>query len=213
MSDSRSSVFPHRIIGLTGGIGMGKTTVSNYLAQTHHLPILDADVYARQAVQAGSPILATIAARYGANILLPDNTLDRRQLGNIVFNQPSERLWLEQQIHPYVRQAMDQDRDRLIHQLNPATLVMVIPLLFEAQLTHLVTEIWVVYCAPEQQIARLQQREHLDLAQIQARINSQMPIQAKLDRADIQLNNDSTPTALLQQVDRALANWPITIPT
>ncbi len=196
---------PRRIIGLTGGIAMGKTTVSQYLAQTYHLPILDADVYARAAVQPGSPILAAITAHYGPTILLPDGSLDRRQLGTIVFNQPQERQWLEQQIHPYVRQAMDQDRDRLLQVPDPTPLVLVIPLLFEANLTHLVTEIWVVYCSEACQLERLRQRESLTTEQIQARINSQMPIQAKIAQADILLNNDSTHTALLQQVDRALA--------
>jgi dephospho-CoA kinase len=185
---------------------MGKTTVSNYLAETHHLPILDADVYARAVVQPGSPVLTTIADRYGKSILLPDGSLDRRQLGEIVFAQPTERQWLEQQIHPAVRQAMTAERDRLLqqHSHQPLTLVLVIPLLFEANLTHLVTEIWVIYCPAPQQIERLKQREHLDLNQIQARISSQLPIQAKLDRADIILHNDSTRELLLQQVDQAL---------
>jgi dephospho-CoA kinase len=206
---------PLRLIGLTGGIGMGKTTVSKYLEQTHHLPILDADVYAREAVSPGSPILTAITARYGATLLLPDGSLDRRQLGTIVFNQPEERQWLEQQIHPYVRQAMDRERDRLVQQ-GYATLVMVIPLLFEANLTHLVTEIWVVYCDQARQLDRLQQREPLTPDQIQARIASQMPIQAKIAQANVRLNNDSTLANLLKQVDRALAHRParqLTTPT
>jgi dephospho-CoA kinase len=197
--------LPRRIIGLTGGIGMGKTTVSQYLEQTHHLPILDADVYARAAVQPGSPILTAISAHYGSTILLPDGSLDRRQLGTIVFNQPKERQWLEQQIHPYVRQAMHQDRDRLLQTTDSSPLILVIPLLFEANLTHLVTEIWVVYCSSARQIERLRQREQLTAEQIQARIDSQMPIQTKIEQADILLNNDSTRAALQQQVDRALA--------
>ena len=196
---------PRRIIGLTGGIGMGKTTVSTYLAQTYHLPILDADVYARVAVQLGSPILAAINARYGSTILLPDGSLDRRQLGAIVFNQPQERQWLEQQIHPYVRQTMQQECDRLLQMPDPTPVVLVIPLLFEANLTHLVTEVWVVYCSPARQIERLRDREQLTTEQIQARINSQMPIQAKIEQADFLLNNDSTTAALLRQVDRILA--------
>ncbi len=87
---------PQRIIGLTGGIGTGKTTVSDYLALHHRLPVLDADIYAREAVQPGSSVLNEIAERYGRDILLPDGTLNRRSLGNIVFNNPDERRWLEQ---------------------------------------------------------------------------------------------------------------------
>lgn len=194
-----------RIIGLTGGIGMGKTTVSQYVGHTYQLPILDADIYAREAVLPGSPILSTIVTRFGSTLLLADGTLDRRRLGEIVFNHPPQRQWLEQQIHPYVQQAMTQARDRLIQQ-HHFTLMMVIPLLFEANLTHLVTETWVVYCSKQRQIDRLRQREQLTSDQIQGRINSQMPIQAKIDRADIQLNNDSTQHSLLRQVDQALAH-------
>ena len=98
---------PQRVIGLTGGIGMGKTTVSNYLAMVHHLPILDADVYAREAVQPSSRVLQEIVERYGARILMPDGMLDRLRLSDIIFQNPSERLWLEQQIHPYVRDRIE----------------------------------------------------------------------------------------------------------
>ena len=190
-----------RIIGLTGGIGMGKTTVSRYLEDMHHLPVLDADLYAREAVQPGSPILERIRDRY-PNILQPDGALDRRRLGAIVFQNPQERLWLEQQIHPYVREHMQADSDRIL-QTNPA-IVMVIPLLFEANLTHLVTEIWVVSCSEDQQLQRLMQRENLTLEQAQVRIQSQMPITEKRDRADVILENSSTIEALIQQIDRAL---------
>jgi dephospho-CoA kinase len=205
MSD-RSHVTAPCIIGLTGGIGMGKTTVSDYLAKTYQLPVLDADVYARATVQPGTIALEDIIDRYTSKILLPDGTLDRRQLGEIVFNQPSERTWLESQIHPYVRQALSRDRDRWIQQLSDqsVTIVMVIPLLFEAQMTDLVSEIWVVSCPSNQQIQRLMQRESLSQEQANARIFSQMAIAEKRDRADVVLENSSTVEDLLQQVDRAM---------
>ena len=190
-----------RIIGLTGGIGTGKSTVSNYLAE-RHLPVFDADIYARVAVEPGSTILSQIAARYGGRILLPDGSLNRQHLGEIVFNNPDERSWLEQQIHPYVRQRLQNDLNSISQQ--NATVVMVIPLLFEAGMTDLVNEIWVVYCSPTQQLERLIERDRLNLAQAQARINSQMPLQDKCDRADVVLENTSTLPALLKQVDLAL---------
>lgn len=192
-----------RIIGLTGGIGTGKSTVSHYLTTAYHLPVLDADIYAREAVQLGSPVLKAIAQRYGSDILLPDGTLNRRQLGQIVFSSPDERRWLEQQIHPYVR-------DRILAELNTlershsSTVVLVVPLLFEAGMTDLVTEIWVVRCSEQQQLERLMQRDHLTMEQAQARINSQLPIEEKCDRADVVLDNSSTPEALLKQVDAAI---------
>ncbi len=205
MSD-RSQVTAPRIIGLTGGIGMGKTTVSNYLAKTYQLPVLDADVYARSAVQPGTIVLKTIVDRYTSKILLPDGTLDRRQLGEIIFNQPSERAWLEDQIHPYVQQALSRERNRWIeqHSDQSVTIVLVIPLLFEAQMTDLVSEIWVVSCSSDQQIQRLMQRESLSQEQANARIFSQMAIAEKRDQADVVLENSSTVEDLLQQVDRAI---------
>jgi len=189
-----------RIIGLTGGIGTGKTTVSNYLADTYQLPILDADSYARDAVQPGSPVLNRIITRYGSDVKLADRTLNRKRLGEIVFPNPKERQWLEQQIHPYVR-------DRIKSQLNTLeseTVVLVIPLLFEANMTDLVTEIWVVRCPQDQQIQRIQERDRLSLEQAQSRLNSQLPLAEKVARADVVLDNSSTRDSLLQQVDRAL---------
>ncbi len=188
-----------RIIGLTGGIGTGKTTVSNYLATTYHLPVLDADIYARVAVFVGSPVLEAIIERYGSDILLPDGNLNRQQLGQLVFSSLAERQWLEQQIHPYVRERMVRAIDELI-----PTVVLVVPLLFEAGMTSLVTEIWVVYCSRQQQLERLMQRSLLTLEEAQARINSQMPLKEKCDRADVVLDNSSTPEALLKQVDAAI---------
>lgn len=190
-----------RVIGLTGGIGTGKTTVSNYLASHYNLPVLDADIYAREAVKVGSPILGEIVKRYGADILLPDGTLDRRKLGNIVFNSPEERRWLEQQIHPYVRDRMIEEMQALN---SHPVVVLVVPLLFEVGMTALCTETWVVYCSEQHQLQRLIKRDRLTLEQAQARITSQMPIQEKCDRADVVLDNSSSLEALLKQVDTHL---------
>ncbi|MCV3212977.1 dephospho-CoA kinase [Plectonema radiosum NIES-515] len=188
-----------RIIGLTGGIATGKSTVANYLATAYNLPIFDADIYARDAVAVDSPILQAIAQRYGEQILLADKSLNRIKLGEIIFNNQAERSWVENLIHPYVR-------DRFLRAITEGlkTLVLVVPLLFEAEMTDLVTEIWVVSCLEQQQLARLMQRNNLTLEQAQARIKSQMPITEKAARADIVLDNNSTEDALLKQVDLAL---------
>lgn len=189
-----------RIIGLTGGIATGKTTVANYLANVYHLPILDADIYAREAVQPESAIFERIVQRYGTRIVLPDGTLNRPELGKIIFSNAQERSWLEAQIHPFVR-------DRLISGSQMASanfadkIVMVVPLLFEAEITDLVTEIWVVNCPLERQIQRLMTRDRLTPEQAMNRINSQMPLSEKCDRADIVLDNSSTLEFLLQQID------------
>ena len=192
-----------RIIGLTGGIGTGKTTVSNYLASQYQLPVLDADIYAREAVQPGSRVLEAIKEHYGLDILLPDGKLDRLRLGQIIFSSPPERLWLEQRIHPYVRDRIEIQLQALDAKKYP-TVVLVVPLLFEARMTDLVTEIWVVHCDRDRQVERVRSRDGLPLEAIQSRINSQMPIEKKIARADVVLDNSSSTEDLLKQVDIAM---------
>ncbi|MEO0866959.1 MAG: dephospho-CoA kinase [Cyanobacteria bacterium J06642_11] len=188
-----------RIIGLTGGIASGKSTVSDYLATAYHLPILDADIYAREAVALGSPILKTLAQRYGEAVLLADGDLNRPQLGQIIFNQPDEKHWVEQQIHPFVRQRFEQ-----VRRDYPAsqTLVYAIPLLFEARLTHLVSEIWVVACSPQQQLDRLMARNGLSQPEAQTRIDNQIPLSEKIPQADYLLDNSRDRNFLHQQIDQ-----------
>ena len=197
-SDVTSDANNRRIIGLTGGIATGKTTVSRYLETQHRLPVLDADQFARDAVASGSPILTDIAQRYGPDLLQADGTLNRGKLADIVFNHSAEKKWVEQQIHPFVRQ-----RFTTVSQTYPPhqTLVYAIPLLFEAKLTHLVTEIWVVNCTPAQQRQRLMARNHLTAEQAQTRINAQIPLDQKVKQADVVLNNLTTITELYAQID------------
>ncbi len=199
-----TNALKNRTIGLTGGIAMGKTTVSNYLADRYQLPILDADIYAREAVAVGSPVLGRIADRF-AGVLQADGGLDRAKLGAIVFAQPEERAWLEQQIHPFVRDRLIQERNR--HQAsNPdVPVVLVVPLLFEVKMTDLVDQIWVIYCPRAHQVQQLMQRDGLTLTQAEDRIASQTSIEQKCDWADVVLDNSTTASVLLAQVDAAIA--------
>ena len=195
-----------RVIGLTGGIATGKTTVSNYLADRYHFPVLDADVYAREAVQPGSPILDAIVERYGPHILLSDGNLNRAELGNIVFNNLADRQWLEQLIHPYVRQCLVAGIQSCISRCSSVsndtvTVILAVPLLFEAKMADLCTEIWVVYCSPAVQLERLMQRDNLSFDRANARINTQLPLAQKCQQADVVLDNSSTLDSLLRQVD------------
>lgn len=190
-----------RIIGLTGGIATGKTTVSRHLADHHGLPILDADIFARQAVAPGSVILQAIAQRHGASILNDDGTLHRRQLGDIIFQSPQEKAWLEQQIHPFVRQRFAEEMARLT---AAPIVVQAIPLLFEAGLANQVSEIWVVTCPEAVELARLMARDSLSQEAAQNRVQNQWPLAEKARRADVVLENDTTLSALYQQVDQAL---------
>jgi dephospho-CoA kinase len=189
-----------RFIGLTGGIATGKTTVSNYLSERYALPVLDADIYAREAVTQGSPILQAIFQRYGDKVKLPDGELNRSVLGDIIFNNPPEKQWLESQIHPFVRDRFTQELSNIIGD----TVILSIPLLFEANLMALTTEIWVVSCDRSRQICRLQQRNGLTLEQATARIDSQLPLNQKAALADSVLDNDAGLAELYAQVDTAM---------
>ncbi len=192
-----------RIIGLTGGIACGKSTVSNYLENIYKIPVLDADIYAREAVEKGSEILERILARYGRKVKTEDNSLNRQQLGEIIFNNPEEKIWLESQIHPYVRECFK----RHLEQLEAQIVFFSIPLLFEDKLNYLFTDICVIYCSFEQQIQRLMTRNNLTREQAIARINNQMPLAEKIALADIVLDNSRDLEALYTQIDRAISSW------
>jgi dephospho-CoA kinase len=189
-----------RLIGLTGGIGTGKTTVARYLADNYNFPILDADRYAREAVEPGSPILTALFDRYGSRIKLPDGSLNRPALGEIIFSDRAEKTWLENQIHPEVRQRLERE----LASLPAQTIVLVIPLLFEAKMTDLTTEIWVVSCPEEQQIQRLIERDNLTLSQARQRLACQLPQADKIARADVVLDNSSSREFLWQQIESAI---------
>ncbi len=189
-----------RIIGITGGIATGKTTVSDYLHQTYGLPILDADLYARQALTGDS--LAKLRDRYGKLIFDDQGNLDRRKLGAIVFESEIERQWLERLIHPYVQECLIAEAQHL----EPSTVVMVIPLLFEAKMEDLVTETWAIACDPQQQLQRLINRNHLSESEALQRISSQMSQSEKIELADIIIVNSDNTEELFFQVDQALLN-------
>jgi dephospho-CoA kinase len=191
-----------RTIGLTGGIATGKTTVSDYLSR--RVQVVDADVLAREAVLPGSEGLQALARRYGPELLCSNSTLNREKLAQIIFQDADEKRWVESMIHPYVRQHLELRQS----QETASTLVMVIPLLFEAEMTDLISEIWVVSCTPEQQLARLIRRNGLTQKEAQARIDSQMPLAQKCSQADVVLKNQGSLQDLYCQVDQALETGP-----
>ena len=184
---------------------MGKTTVSTYLETHHQLTVLDADIYARDAVVPSSQAIAAITDRYGPTILLTDGTLDRPALGTRIFTDPAERRWVEAQIHPFVRMKLIQNRDRVLQESPDRPVVLVVPLLFEAGMTDLVTETWVIYCSHDRQLQRLMTRSNLSEAQAQDRISSQLDIQIKCSKATWVLDNSTQVADLYAQIDRAIS--------
>ena len=179
-----------RRIGLTGGIASGKSTVGRLLEQ-RGWPVLDADRYARDALAADSFGAQAVAARYGECVGHASH-LDRAALGRIVFQDPAERQWLEQLIHPIVRERFDQALS--LHAKTPAVVLM-IPLLFEAGLESLCSEIWLVDCDESQQLERLITRDGLSPEAAQARIAAQWPLSRKRGLADQVISNRSEPGA------------------
>ena len=179
--------------------------MSQYLEQRHQIPVLDADLYARQGVEPGSKALAAIVKRYGTGILLPEGHLDRGQLGKIIFHDRQERRWLESLIHPWVERCVQQELAQ--HRQKPIV-VLAIPLLFETgyHLSPWVTETWVVYCTPQQQRDRLMERNGLSSLEAQTRIEAQLPVGDKCAMADWVLENTGSLRDLYTQIDRALGS-------
>ncbi|WP_330203999.1 dephospho-CoA kinase [Cyanobacterium sp. Dongsha4] len=192
-----------KIIGLTGGIATGKSTVSNYLRDKYCIPVFDADIFARDAVKVDSPIFVSIIERYGNDILLDNNTLNRSKLGTIIFNDIREKEWLESQIHPFVYNCFRSLIPTLTEEIN----IFTIPLLFEANMTDLVSEIWVVTCDYEQQLTRLQSRNNLSKKDAIARINSQMSLTEKVLLADVVIDNSGDLSHLLIQIDEIMSSY------
>jgi len=180
-----TTLIPQRRIGLTGGIASGKSSAGKLLQEKHGLAVLDADRFARDALAPGTTASQAVLNRYGQKLFCGDH-LDRKALGEIIFNNPIERLWLEQLVHPIVQQMMDQEVIRLA---EAKTIVLMIPLLFEAGLESLCTEIWLVDCDEKQQLERLIARDNCTNQQALARINAQWPLARKRLLADRVINN------------------------
>ena len=183
-----------RRIGLTGGIASGKSSVGRWLSG-RGIPVLDADLYARDALAPGSTACRAVLERYGtavaANAAQADKVkLNRQALADIVFSDSVERRWLEELIHPLVRQGCDTALHELVR--TPAVVLM-IPLLYESGLENICTEVWVVYCSPEQQQQRLVQRNGLSAQQADQRIKAQWPLAHKCQLADQVIDNSGAP--------------------
>jgi dephospho-CoA kinase len=168
-------------IALTGGIGTGKSHVRAVFAALG-VPTIDADTLARDVVAHGTPGFDAVVATFGRGILTPDGDLDRRALGALVFADNSKRRDLEAILHPAIRAAIDQwfaSLDKDAHTLAIAD----IPLLYEVGLDTEYDEVIVTACTPQTQMKRIMARDNLDAADVQRRLDAQMPIDEKVKRA------------------------------
>lgn len=206
---------PQRRIGLTGGIATGKSSVGQWLARVAGLPVLDADHYARQALAPGSPGARAVLERYGAAVQARPGgataaaeaavAIDRSALGRIVFQDAAERLWLEQLVHPVVQERF---LGALAALAEAPVVVLMIPLLFEAGLTGLCSEVWLVDCDESQQLRRLMDRDQCSEAQARDRIAAQWPLARKRPLADALISNRGTQGQWVGRVQHLLAQGP-----
>lgn len=194
------------LIGLTGGVATGKSTVAKVFEQCGAV-VIDADALARTVVQPGKPAWRDIIRRFGKSVLNPDRTINRHALGAIVFRHPTKRRTLERIIHPRV--AREQKRlTREACRKNPnAVVIYDVPLLFEAGINNRVDKTVVVTADRETQIARLKKRNGLTRAEALRRIKSQMPLVKKRRLADHVLDGTREPHSLAKSVRQLYASF------
>lgn len=167
-----------KVIGLTGGIASGKSTVSELLS-VFGFKVVDADKAAREAVKKGSKGLAQVREVFGDEAIDENGEMNRRYMGDLVFNHPEKRLELNAIIHPIVRDIMEEEKQEYLKQ--GYNVIMDIPLLFENELENTVDEVWVVYTSESIQMDRLMQRNNLSLEDAKARVYSQISIDKKAE--------------------------------
>ena len=186
------------ILGITGGIASGKTTVMKMLADAG-LPTLCSDDLAHACIRRGTPAYRAILARFGSGILGGDRQIDRKKLGRIVFNDPLQRRQLERIVHPCVIRGLRQFIKR-----HRGVMALDIPLLYEAGYEDLVNSVIVVYSTRTQQLKRLMRRSGMSRSEASRRVASQLPIEEKCRRANLVLDNSRTLESLRDQVQKLL---------
>lgn len=194
------------IVGLTGGIATGKSTVSAMFLHRGAY-IIDCDIIAREIVSPGEDGLSQLVIYFGGEILLPDGTLNRKKLGEIIFNDEDSRQALNNITHPLIRQrAQDYINANLAK--HPKQIIIVdVPLLFEGTMVDMMDTTVLVYVNEELQLQRLMERDKLTLDQAKSRIQSQMPIEQKRKLADVIIDNSRSQQETEEQVKAIWEEW------
>jgi dephospho-CoA kinase len=191
-----------KLVGLTGGIASGKSTVAKIL-QSLGAAVVNADDLAREVVEPGHEAWKEIVASFGADILQSDQTLDRQKLRTLIFNQPEARKRLESIIHPRVR-ALAEERIRQYAAAGYPVVIYEVPLLFEGNLQEWLRPVILVACDVETQTARLQKRDHLTAADAEKHIAAQMSLKNKRRLADYVIENNGSLEDLERQTRQIL---------
>ena len=194
-------------IGLTGGIGCGKTTVAKIFEQLKS-PVIDADEIAHQLVAIGQPALAQIQQEFGTDVLNPDGSLNRKKLRELIFSDPEQKQKLESILHPLVYQSIQAE----LKQLNTPYCIICIPLLFETNMTRLVDRILVVDCSIETQIERIRKRDNMSIERILSIIDSQVSPAFRKAQANDLIDNSETNDRLAEEVKK-LHNFYLSLST
>lgn len=184
------------VVGLTGGIASGKTTIANLFNQHFSIEIVDADIVARDVVAKSSEGLAQIVQRFGHGILLDNGELNRSKLREIIFADPSQKQWLDQLLHPMIRQKMQQQ----LASVKSDYALLVIPLMVENQLQTMANRVLVVDVDEQIQIERTMKRDDVSEQQARSILKSQATRQARLAIADDVIKNHSQNGKLLSQI-------------
>ncbi|WP_019154805.1 dephospho-CoA kinase [Robertmurraya massiliosenegalensis] len=195
------------VVGLTGGIASGKSTVSNLLKEKG-FPVIDADLESRFAVEVGEPAYHEIVTYFGQEVLLENKEIDRAKLGNVVFHDEEKRMKLNSIVHPDVRRRMNEKREQAIKN-GEKLIVLDIPLLFESKLTHMVEKTLLVYVDEQTQLKRLMARNHFTEEEALARVHSQMPLKDKIELSDAMIDNNGTIEETKRQLSEILQLWGI----
>jgi|TARA_Y100000310_G_scaffold313613_1_gene362160 dephospho-CoA kinase len=173
------------VVGLTGGIGSGKTAVTDRFTNLD-ISIVDADMASRVVVEPGKPALSSIQDHFGADIILSDGNMNRAMMREIVFKDPSEKTWLEQLLHPLIDEEIEKD----LQASTTPYAMLVSPLLIEINQTRFTNRVLVVDVPVEVQIERTMARDNNSEEQVRSIINAQLSRQARLERADDVIMND-----------------------
>lgn len=188
----------YKIIGLTGGIASGKTTVSDYLKERGYT-VLDADAYSRKTTAKNGPAIPAIKQAFGHDIVNTGGELDRKKLGSIIFNDADKRRQLNEIVHPLIRDMMNSDEQKFIEEGH---VFLDIPLLFENGLNERCDFVVTVFVDRDTQLKRLTARNNLSIEEAEARINSQMPLAEKVRMSEYRLDNNGNLEALYKQIDQ-----------
>lgn len=191
-----------KVIGLTGGIASGKSTVSELLT-AFGFKVIDADTAAREAVAKGTIGLEKVRETFGEEAIDENGEMDRKYMGDLVFNNPDQRLVLNEIVHPIVREIMDEKKQQYIEEGH--NVIMDIPLLFENELQDTVDEVWLVYTSESIQIDRLMERNDLTQEEAKARVYSQISIDKKSRMADHVIDNLGDKLELKQNLEKLLS--------